>query len=72
MFTIEGFKTLCVEWQDGVWEMYFFFYGLCNLTDYPARLQPLVFLFKHTTHIHISHVVENPGILGEAQEIIEF
>lgn len=49
-----------------------FFYGLCNLTDYPARLQPLVFLFKHTTHIHISHVVENPGILGEAQEIIEF
>lgn len=72
MFTIEGFKTLCVEWQDGVWEMYFFFLWIVQLDRFSSKTSPLLFLFKHTVHMHISHVIENAGILGEAQEITEF
>lgn len=49
-----------------------FFYGLCSLTDYLERLHPLVFLFKHTGHMHISNVIENASILGEAREVAEF
>lgn len=49
-----------------------FFLWIVQLDRFSSKTSPLLFLFKHTVHMHISHVIENAGILGEAQEITEF